>query len=150
MNKQIKHFFSFLPLLATLAIFSGCDKDSDTVVPESELPAQALSFIATHFAGQTIAQVVEEKERADVSYDVKLTDSTKLEFTSAGTCTSIESAAKLPDSVVPAEIRDYVTTNYSPYEVRAWELEKNDQEVKLTNGVELKFDLNNNFLRVDD
>lgn len=47
-------------------------------------------------------------------------------------------------------IRDYAAKNFSAHQIRKIEKNSRKYEVKLTNGVELEFDLNGNFLRIDD
>ncbi|WP_187261535.1 PepSY-like domain-containing protein [Pontibacter beigongshangensis] len=147
-NKSFKSLFRFLPFLMALAVFTACDKD--TIVPEGELPAEAKDYLSLHFPGQAIAQIEKDTDDDSVSFDVDLENGTQLEFTEQGACTSIEWNDKLPDSVVPDALLQYVTANYSAHAIRGWELNKTDQEAKLTNGQELKFDLDGNFLRIDN
>lgn len=148
-NAQIKlKLTSFLTLFFTILILTACDKDE--VVPENELPASARDFIMTHFPEQTISQVVKDKERKSVSFDVILDNGVDLDFKEDGTCTSIEGFVRLPDSVIPENILAYVNANYPENFIIEWELDRNEQEVKINSGVELKFDLNGTFLRVEN
>ena len=148
-NTQVKLKAStFLTLLFAIFILAACDKDE--VVPEAELPASAREFVATHFPDQTISQVVKDKDRKSVSFDVVLDNGIDLDFKEDGTCTSIEGFIRLPDSVIPEGILTYVNANYPESFIIEWELERNEQEVQINSGVELRFDLNGTFLRIDN
>lgn len=132
-----------------LAIF-GCDNEK--VVNETSLPPQANEFIEAHFPGARISRVVRDRDDLLTSYDVILDNQVELEFDNKGECYSVDGTndTKIPDSVVPLKVLEYVQTNYADQFITEWEKSKTTQEVKLSNRKELVFNLSGTFLRVDD
>ncbi len=47
----------------------------------------------------------------------------------------IEGLTKLPDSVIPAKLLEYATTNYPDNYIIGWELDDRNQQIKLENGL---------------
>ena len=45
---------------------------------------------------------------------------------------------------------EYVDLRYSEQYIVEWEKDKHDQEIQLSNGTELIFDLEGTFIRIDD
>lgn len=144
MKKIIKNTFG-LGLL--IFFFTACDKES--VVAENQLPTEAVMYIQTHFPEHKIVQIVKDRDGLSVSFDVILDGGYKLEFERKGAIKGVEGTAKLPDSVIPTPVLEYVNANYADQHIIDWELDDNGQEVKLINGLELKFDKQGNFLRLD-
>lgn len=141
-----------LLLLVFIGLFvsgslSSCEKE--TVLPESEWPAEIKTFVDTHFTDFAILQVVKDKDGLKKTYDVRLEGSFKLEFNSKMEIIEIEGTDRLPDSVIPDKILDYVNTNYPQNYIIEWELEGKNQEVKLDNRLELQFTMSGEFLRID-
>lgn len=132
---------------ASLFLYS-CEKEE--VVKAEDLPQTAKEFISNNFANETVTSVVKEESGKNVSYDVVLNNGTTLEFNKAGEPTDIESQTKLPDSVIPAGIQNYVRTNYATEVITAWELEGTNQDIELSNQLELRFDKDHNFVSLQD
>lgn len=130
-----------------LILMSSCD--SDRVITNDELPAQATAYIQTHFAEHGILQATKERDGFSVNYDVMLQDGYQLEFDSDGEIKKIDGSAKLPDSTVPAPISDYVGANFPQVDIVEWERSRRGADVKLANGIELEFDKDGRFLRID-
>lgn len=127
--------------------FTACDEER--VVGESALPKEASLYIGQHFPLHEVAQVVKERDDLKTTYDVFLSEGYRLEFSKKGNILGVEGNSKLPDSVIPAAILVYVQANYPDEHILDWELDDIGQEVKLSNRIELKFDKNGNFLRID-
>ena len=53
-------------------------------------------------------------------------------------------------ATVQGKINDYIAANYPGSSIVDIDLDTNDIDVKLNSGVELIFDLNGNFLRIDN
>lgn len=85
----------------------------------------------------------------ELTYDILLDGNIKLEFNKKNQIIDIESREKLPDSVIPAKILDYVSANYSGNFITGWEIDGRNQQVKLNNGLELEFNMDGDFLRID-
>lgn len=128
---------------------SACDKEE--IVAVNDLPEAASQYINTHFAGEEVAQVVKDRDGARRSYEVQLKNGVELEFTKDGVIKSVESKRndRLPNSVIPAKLLGYVQTNFPDDYIVAWSMDDRDQEIELSNGLELKFNKEGDFLRLD-
>lgn len=138
-------------VIALVAIIGLASCEKETVVPESELPKAAQEYLSTHFNGLNVIQVIKDREGLRKSYDVYLAEGFELEFKKSGDVVSIQNNRnqKLPDSVIPAKILDYVNNNFTGDFVVSWELDDNFQEVELNTGMELKFSEGGDFIRID-
>jgi len=130
----------------SIALFS-CDKES--VVQSDDLPGKASNFISTHYSTVRTLQVVKERDDLKVNFHVYLENGTRLDFTKSGDIKEIDGTTRIPDAILPSMIVSYVNTNYPAAFIRGWNPDDTDQEVKLSSDVELLFDSNGNFLRVD-
>lgn len=144
----MKKSIQFLVLLSVVSVLTvACDKES--IVGADGLPSKAQTYISQHFPGHEIVQVVKERDDLRTSFEVYLSEGYHLDFNKQGEIQGVEGTNKLPDSVVPAKILTYVNANYPEQFIIDWELEDRGQEVKLNNRLELVFDKNGNFLRLD-
>ena len=105
--------------LSALLLVS-CDKEK--AVLADDLPANAIGFIAAHYDGKQILQVVKELDNLKTYYHVYLDNGTKLDFSRQGDIIKIEGTEAIPDTVIPQLILDYVDTNYSNEFIRGWEI----------------------------
>ena len=140
-----------LVVMATLIsmVFVSCDKNQ--MIEEQDLPQQARTFIATHFQGQTMIFSLKERDDLSLSYEVRLSDGFELDFDRKGEVTNIDgNGSKLPDSVLPVLMREYLTAKFPGNWVTDWDKERYGQKVELDNGIELAFDSKGNFLRYED
>ena len=84
------------------------------------------------------------------SYDVVLNGDVKIEFNRSGEWTSVDcDRGQVPDSVLPKTILDYVTTKFTKSYVVEIERNMMGYDVKLNNDLELDFNKEGKFLRVD-
>ena len=134
-------------LLLSAALMMSCSSDDDEIV--NETPQEIEAFVNTYFPNNAILKITKDVSDNMSTYDVTLAGNIELEFNSKKEITSIESRTKLPDSLIPASIRSYVTTNYPQNYIVSWELEDTHQQVELDNGVELEFTMSGEFIRVD-
>ena len=135
-------------LLSTVWVLTAaCDKEK--VISADGLPTKAQTYITQHFPDYEILQVVKERDDLKTSYDVYLSEGYNLDFDKNGKILGVEGANRLPDSVVPASLLAYVDTHYPDLFIRDWELDDRGQEIKLSNEMELQFDKDGNFLRID-
>ncbi len=145
----MKKIFAFLAF-ASVALFGlqSCDKDDQAVDP-NKLPTTAQTFINTHFADATVSSVVKEYDDLTYHYEVYLSDGTHLEFKKNGEWKSVENRTSgVPKSVIPTKILDYIATNYSDCFVI--DIERDRQyDVELNNDLDLDFNLDGDFIRID-
>ncbi len=145
---------SVITMLACLTIFSSCSKDDDNIndvlLTEAEIPTGIKSYIETHFSSNTIVRAEKDTENNTITYEIYLNENINLEFNSTSEIIDIDGVIQLPNSVIPQSILDYVSTNYPNNFITDWELEFNHQQVELNNKIELEFELNGNFIRIDN
>lgn len=145
-------------ILALFAIiFTSCSSDDDnnsndneTVLTEAQIPSEISAYITEHFSTNTTNIVIEDTDDNVITYEVYLSESVQLEFNSNFEIIEIDSLYQLPDSVIPQAILDYIALNYPTNFINGWELENNHQQVDLNNNIELEFEMNGDFIRVDN
>ena len=146
----MKKIIIALAFIFSVGVFSAM-ADNDKVINKSQLPAAAQQFLSEHFAGIEITYAKEEWEILKHSYEVRLADGTKIEFTSKGNWDEVECRfGEVPASVIPQAIKEYVDKNFPGAKVIFIEKDRNDYEVKLSNRFELKFDKDFNLYDIDD
>lgn len=145
---------SVITMLICLTIFSSCSNDDDNIndvlLTEAEIPTAIKSYIETHFPSNTIVRAEKDTENNTITYEIYLNDNINLEFNSTSEIIDIDGVIQLPNSVIPESILDYVSTNYPNNFITDWELEFNHQQVELNNNLELEFEMNGNFIRIDN
>ncbi len=148
----MKKLLLAITLLVSVSIFSiSCDKE--TIIDENQLPSKASQFLSANFNGVKILSVVEEKEGlSGKEYDVLLENGIEIKFDKNGNWLDIDAqsdTASLPDSLIPTSILDYVKENYPNAGINSIETEKYGYDVELTNGLDLIFDKDGKFNRID-
>lgn len=136
-------------LLSVLLVFSITSCVDDKIIPATDLPQEISTYLESHFPENTVVQATVDNELFSKSYEVILKDNTTLKFNSKNKITDIEATSKLPNSVIPIQILDYVKTNYPNEVITDWELEDKNQQVELDNGITLEFTMEGEFLRID-
>ena len=127
--------------------------DNDKVTNNiNELPQVSRTFLSNYFNGNKVSHIKIDKDLFLIdSYDVILTDGTSVEFNRDGEWKEVKSFQQnIPDILIPAEIRQYVSQNYPGQKIMTVERGKRKVSVDLANGLELKFDLNGNLIDIDD
>ena len=112
------------------------------------LPAKVQTLLSQHFNGQKVMLVTIESGVVSRSYDVVLQNGTKLEFAKKGNLTEIDCKQDIvPAQLIPQAIRNYLKDNYAGQSVKKIEMNKNEYEVELVNGLDLTF--NKHFQLID-
>ena len=137
----------FVAMLAVVPMMA----DNDKIITREELPEQAQMFLTKHFENADVLYAKAERDMGVVtSYDVVLEGNVKVEFNRSGDWTSVDcERGQVPDSVLPQSILDYVKNRFSKAYVVEIERDRMGYEVKLSNDLDLDFDKNGKFLRVD-
>lgn len=125
--------------------------DDDKPIQVSQLPQAAQTFIKQYFPNSKVALAKMETDWFDKSYDVIFTNGDKLEFDKKGAWTEVNCKhSVVPVAVIPEAIKKYVTTNYPNAKVLKIERDKHDYEVKLSDGWEIKFDMQFHVIDIDN
>lgn len=138
-------------VLLAIGIFAAAVMASSREVPVTfdQLPSAAKTFVTENFPGETVTMALKDVHgRAE--YDVRLSDGTELEFTHSGALKKISSRAGISEKLIPDGIRRYVSAHFPGAGYREYEVGKRTYEVKISNGMELKFNRNFILMEVDD
>ena len=136
-------------LISALAAFALQSCDTEKFIGFGDLPDNAATFIQTYFPSADVISVMKEYDDLSYTYDVVLSDGTKIEFKRSGEWKDIEArTSKVPDSVVPAKILTYVQSSYEANYIVGISRDIRI-DVELDNHFELVFDLSGNYLGVD-
>ena len=120
---------------------------NDKPISVNALPAKAQTLLSQHFNGQKVMLATIESGVVSRSYDVVLQNGTKLEFDKKGNLTEIDcKQATVPDQLIP-QAKNYLMANYAGQSVKKIEMNKNEYEVELANGLDLTF--NKHFQLID-
>lgn len=136
-------------LIMTLLIMYGTILFAQ-VIDEKDLPKEIQSYVQIHFPESQIIFAVKDKEGLSYKYELKLNNRVELDFNAQGEIISIEGKEKLPDSVIPVKILSYVQKKFPKNYITDWSLKKRKQEIELDNGLELKFNNDGDFIKMDD
>ena len=121
---------------------------NDKPISVNALPAKAQTLLNNHFNGQKVMLATIESGVVSRSYDVVLQNGTKLEFDKKGYLTEINCKQGIvPALLIPQAIKNYLKDNYAGQSVKKIEMNKNEYEVELTNGLDLTF--NKHFQLID-
>ena len=142
-------------LILAAAVFalgtSTVSADNDRPISVSELPEKAQQFIRQHFPYDKVSFAKMERELFDTTYEVIFTSSSKVEFLKNGDWKEVDCTySTVPAAIIPQQIAQYVSQYYPDTSVVQIDRDKRDYEVKLTNGLELTFDLKFNLIDIDD
>ena len=124
--------------------------DNEKPIQVNQLPAAAQQFIKQHFADRKIVLAKMETELMSKSYEVIFADGDHIDFDGKGNWEEVDcKSSSVPTVVVPVRIMDYVCANYPDETVKKIEKDRREYEVKLSNRVELSFDLKYNLTDID-
>ena len=140
-------------LLALVFSFAVSDSYAlnDKVISKNQLPAQAQSFLNENFAGSGISSAKLETDFFERSYEVMLSDGTKLEFTNKGNWKEVDCRySEVPEAIIPAPVKKYISDNYEGSKVLKIERDSRGYDVKLSNRLELKFNKDFEIVDIDD
>ena len=131
-------------LTCNMAANAGNDKP----IAINALPIKAQTLLSNHFNNQKVMLATIESGVVSRSYDVVLQNGTKLEFDKKGNLTEIDCKQDIvPAQLIPQAIRNYLKDNYAGQSVKKIEMNKNEYEVELANGLDLTF--NKHFQLID-
>lgn len=124
----------------------------ETIISKNELPQVAQKFISNNFSKSTVDYVKMDKDVFSTDYKVKFTDGTEVEFDSEGVWTEIDGRkTAIPTHFIQKSILTYVKDKFPNTQIVKIEKSRfGKQEVKLSNGLELEFNSDGVFKRIDD
>lgn len=137
---------AFTALILTATAWAG-----DYVHDAGVLPQAAQSVIKKNFKSE-VSFVKIDKTLGKISeYEVVLTDGSEITFDSKGNWKEVETSKKksVPSGFVLKTISDYVSKNHKGEKIIGIEKKRDGYEIDLSNGIDIKFDKNGNFVRFE-
>ncbi|QOW11866.1 hypothetical protein Q73A0000_16605 [Kaistella flava (ex Peng et al. 2021)] len=162
-----------LSILMSTFVFSSCEKkvvvqnptdnttktskteviksNSEASNAEQDLPQKVKNFLTEHYAGIPISKYKVKTNTRGKEYEVKLNNGVEVEFDNSENWKDIKDYNGVPDVLVPANIKAYVNKNYKDIKIKSLERKSDKNMIKadLLNGIDLDFDMNGTFLRID-
>jgi len=124
--------------------------DNEKPIQVDQLPVNAQQFIKKHFGDRKVAIVKMETELMSKSYEVIFSNGDNIDFDGDGAWKEVNcKLSSVPTAIIPAQIMAYIQKNYPGETVKKIEKDRREYEVKLSNRVELSFDLKFNLIDVD-
>lgn len=150
--KNDENMKRLIVLLAGIVSFAGVvSADNDRAVTMDRLPEKAREFIQEHFASEKIAYVKQERDFLELKYEVMTVGGVMIDFDRSGNWTELECRYDmLCVSLIPAPVKEYVSSRWPDVSYRKISRSRNEYEVKLSSGLELTFDRNFNLIEIDD
>ena len=146
MNRTVKTLM--IVICFAMAFFTPANADNDKPIKVTELPVNTQTVLSQHFNNQKVMLATVESGIIDKSYDVVLQNGTKIEFDKKGNVTEIDCKQIFVfNDTAPPEIYTYLQDNYPEQTVRKIEINKNEYEVELSNGLDITF--NKHFQVID-
>lgn len=137
-------------LLVCVFTMQSMMADNDKPIAFNQLPAAAQQFITKYFPNAKVAFSKMESKLFGSTYDVVFINGDQLEFDKQGEWTEINCKHQsVPEAVVPAQIKQFVSSNYPDAKFLSIERDRDSYEVKLSNFWEIKFDKKFNVIDMD-
>lgn len=148
--KEMKRMIRILmiAICCMLSCNMAANAGNDKPIAVNALPVKAQTLLSNHFNNQKVMLATIETGIINKSYDVVLQNGTKLEFDKKGNLTEIDcKQGNVPAKLIPQAVRNYLKENYPAQAVKKIEMNKNEYEVELANGLDLTF--NKHFQLID-
>lgn len=147
MKKIIISIISVLALqLGLLAASANMSED----LAKSPLPDTAKSFIAEHFADKEFKHAKVKKFDEKVPFQARFKDGSRIDFDANGNWVEIEvKHSVVPEVVIPEQILSYMKEIFAGQNVIKIQKKHWGYEVELGNDMELYFDTEGRFIKLE-
>lgn len=140
----------FLIMVASVGI-ANADKYT---INRNDLPETAQTMLKEYFPKAKVGMIkVDRHLLKKTDYDVRLVNGTTIEFNNSGKWTSVDCKTReVPSGLIIRPIRNYVSKNFTDVKIVKIQKKSSGYEIKLSDGVELKFNLLGQFksVKLDD
>lgn len=128
------------------------DRDEE-IINSADLPDKANQFLKNNFGSEIIKNTTKELDKSGNEFKVQLSNGIKIDFDTNGEWKKVEAGLKdqsVGTIFLPQIARDYLKQNYPEIGVQSIERDERGIDVELLQqNVDLKFDTNGKFLRID-
>lgn len=133
----------------SLKINSGISNSRNLSVSYQQMPSNVKSFLAKYYPKATVVKYEAKTTLAGKKYEVKLNNGVEIDFDKNGNWEEISDKQGVPTVLIPAKIKTYLDQKYKGVKVESIDKDDNKIKVDLLNDIDLEFDKNGKFLRVD-
>ena len=147
----MRHFAIIALTISMFMNLFACNDNDKRPITFNELPQSSQTFVKTYFSDKQVSAIFKESH-GENEYELLFSDGAQIEFTSKGDWDEVKDRDKdgIPTGFLPTAMTNYVATNFPGVNIFEINKERSKFEVELSNGVELVFDQNGNFLHYDD
>ena len=139
----------FLFIIAAVTLSLACTAEERPVLFE-QLPAPIKNFVQSNYPDAKVSYSFVDDDIIKPDYSLRLSNGVELTFSNDGALEKIYSREGVPAGVVPVQIRDYVAGYYPDTRIIEYEVGRRDYDIKLSNGLEIKFNRNFRVVEFDD
>lgn len=132
--------------------FVACDSDDDDQpIVESQLPQAARTFISQFYPDVKVSGITRDSDDKSLEYEVFLANGHTVTFDAVGQWVDVDAPGGqvIPDGIAPFKIAEYINQNYSGSGINEISRENYGYDVELTSGIDLEFNANGDFIRID-
>lgn len=150
-SKQRTMMRIFLPVILLL-LFSGAARAQKVQkINLGDLPEKAQAFIQKNFTKEKARYILKETEDLlDIEYKVAFLDKIKIKFDKKGEWKEVDGSRQpIPTRFIPEKILAYIKKSFPNNDVVKIEKDRKSYEVEISNGLELEFDAQGNFIKID-
>lgn len=138
-------------ILATIVVSLSACADHEWMITYAELPERAQNFIQRYYNLVDVDYIEQEREGIYFEYNVHLKNATEIDFDHQGNLQSIDCKySAVPADIVPELISDYVLSHYPNLIIVEYTVKRRYLKIELSNELDLLFNHEGHFLRVDD
>ena len=139
----------FVALLALTCTFTACANEQ--VITFDQVPEPAKAIVAAHFDAAQIAYVMLDKGLLDDEYEVRFNDGRTIEFNKTGELQKVDcKLTEVPSALVPEPVLSYIKANFPNAFITEWGKDDRGYKAELNSGLDLKFNRQYEFVRIDD
>ncbi len=140
--KKISNYMMTALLGVTMLLNVSCDQKAKG----TELPEAATAFLNEYFPNEQIRKIDKEGSK----YEVKMQSDAEFDFDRNGEWTKVNCRKEpVPAEVLPTPILQYVEANYPGVFVTEIEMIGSKYEVDLSNGLDMFFTKDGEFVKIE-
>lgn len=147
MNKKI-----LIALIAVIGFSITAFAGDKYMHDASALPKGAQTTLSKNFKSKVSIVKIDKSIVGVSEYEVVMSDGSEVTFDKDGNWKEVEVniSKSVPSGFIPANISNYVKSNYKGKRIVGIEKTRGGYDIDLSNGVEMKFDKQGNFLKFDN
>lgn len=143
-----KLLLAFVAIIGMTVTASAADSYAHDA---SVLPKAAQTILSNNFKAKVTVVKIEKDFGRVSDYEAILSDGTEVSFDRDGNWKNVEVSAnsRVPSFFIPKAISEFIKKEQPGQKVIGIEKKRNGYEVELTNGVDMKFNSQGQFLKYD-